>query len=276
MVHSLPLVLGLSLAVHASASCSREVLQNITATYVKAQGAGQPGLLNLATNISYAENNTPLEISKGVLSQPITIDFSRSLHDTVQCATFTELTAATSKHPYVIHTRMLLAADSNNTKIATIESVVTDAGDWSFNATAHLYWTRQEKWDPIPPARRDTRAAIQAAGDAYLNQWANVSLPVPEGTPCARLEGGTYTGDGNLTANTCTMGAFPTPVRIDHRRYVIDEELGAVDIFDGFPWIEASLPDGEVPSSNFIRVERGLIRYIHEATVCVTPQCGRG
>ncbi|KAI0868660.1 hypothetical protein GGS24DRAFT_481620 [Hypoxylon argillaceum] len=168
---------------------------------------------------------------------------------------------------------MLLTEDAS--KITKIESVVTDNGDWAFNATGHLYWTRQEKWEPIPENQRDTRAVIQAAGDAYLNQWGNSTLPVPLGTPCARLEGGAYTGQSNPTANTCRMGAFPQPLKVADRRYIIDEELGAVDIFNGFPWLEASKPNGAVPSTNFIRVEKGLIRYIHEVTVCETPRCGR-
>lgn len=255
----------------ASAACSRELLQGATAAYLEAQAAGQPNITALASNLSYAENDTPMDISKGVLAQPITIDFNRSIYDTTECASFTELNAATSSHPYVIHTRMLLTGD----KITTIESVVTDTGDWSFNATSHLYWTEQENWDPIPEDKRDSRDVIKAAADAYLNQWGNTSIPVPLGTPCARLEGGGYTGEANLTANTCEMGAFPQPLQVGNRRYVIDEELGAVDVFDGFPWLDSGKPDGDTPSSNMIRVQGGMIRYIHELTVCSIPQCGR-
>ncbi|GAB1318459.1 Glucanase [Madurella fahalii] len=269
MIYSI--LLGLSLAYGASAACSRATLEEATASYVRAQTAGQLDLLSLASEVSYAENDTPMDIAEGVLSQAITIDFNRSIHDTVECATFTELTAATAEHPYVIHTRMLVA-DAN---ITAIESVVTDQGDWIFNATGHLYWTQQENWDPIPAEQRDTREVIKAAGDAYLNQWFNSTLPVPLGTPCARLEGGIYTGQRNASANTCAMPAFPTPIDAGNRRYVIDEELGAVGIFNGFPWLEASDPEAVMPSSNLFRVQGGLIRYIHEVTVCKTPMCGR-
>ena len=168
----LSLLLGLLLAPLTSAACNRAVLEDVTTSYIQAQTSGQLDLLSLATNASYAENDTPMDITTGVLSQALTIDFHRSIHDTVQCATFTELTAATAPHPYVIHTRMLLTSDdeTNLNHITTIESVVTDAGDWVFNATGHLYWAQQETWDPIPAAQRDTREAIQAAGDAYLDQ----------------------------------------------------------------------------------------------------------
>ncbi|KAI0849373.1 hypothetical protein F5Y00DRAFT_65836 [Daldinia vernicosa] len=269
MIYSL-LLLGAGLASRASAACSRELLREATAAYVEAQAAGDPNLLGLASNVSYLENDSPGDIKKGILSQAITIDFNRSLHDTTQCATFTELSAATNKNPYVIHTRLLFTDD----KITAVQSVVADQGDWAFNATGQLYWTKQEKWDTIPEDKRDTREVIQAAGDAYLDSWGDGTVTVPYGTPCARLEGGAYTGGSQPTANTCVMPQFPEPFKVGNRRYVIDEEVGGLDIFNDFPFIDAGKPDG-TPSTNFIRVEGGKLRYIHEVTVCTTRNCGR-
>jgi hypothetical protein len=269
MIYSVLLVY-VGLASHVSAACSRAMLQEATAAYVQAQAAGQPNMPALASNVSYAENDTPMDIKKGVLSQAITVDISRSLHDTTECATFTELSAVTNKHPYVIHTQMLFTDD----KITTIQSVVTDDGDWAFNATGQLYWNRQERWDPIPEGMRDSRAVIKAAGDAYLDSWGDAIVEVPYGTPCARLEGGAYTGGRSPSTNTCKMPQFPQPFKITNRRYVIDEEMGGLDIFNDFPFIERTKPNG-TPSTNFIRVEGGLIRYIHEVTACATNNCGR-
>lgn len=268
MIYS-TLLACVGLASQVLAACSRGMLQDAADAYVEAQASGQPNMSALASNFTYAENDMPTYITKGVLAQAITIDFNRSIYDTEECATFTELSAATSEHPYVIHTRMLFTDD----EITAIESVVTDAGDWAFNATGELYWTKQENWDPIPEDKQDSRDVIKAAGDAYLDSWGNGSVTVPYGTPCARIEGGSYTGGSNLTANTCTMPQFPQPFAITERRYVIDQEFGAVDIFDNFPFIDTKKPNG-TPSSNFIRVEGGKIRYIHEATVCSTPNCG--
>jgi hypothetical protein len=249
------------------------MLQEAAATYVRAQESGQTSILSsLATStLNYTENDVITDIMKGVLSQPLTIDFNRSLFDTTQCATFTELDAATSKHPHVIHTRMLFT----DNKISAIQSVVTDEGDWAFNAAGHLQWTKQEKWDAVPEDKRDSRTVIQAAGDAYLDSWGDGTVKVPYGTPCARLEGGAYTGGGSkASANTCKMPQFPQPFKVTNRRYVIDEEVGGLDVFNDFPFIDKTKPDG-TPSSNFIRVERGTLRYIHEATVCATKNCGR-
>ncbi|KAI1075035.1 hypothetical protein F5B20DRAFT_561568 [Whalleya microplaca] len=269
MIYSV-LLAFVGLASKATAACSRELLQEATAAYLQAQAAGEPAISILSSDVSYIENDAPVDITTGVLSQPVTIDFNRSLHDTTQCATFTEISAATNEHPYVIHTRMIFTDD----KITTIQSVVADSGDWAFNATGHLYWNQQEKWDPIPEDQRDTREVIQAAGDAYLDSWSDGNVKVPYGTPCARLEGGSYTGGASPTANTCYMPVFPVDFTITNRRYVIDEEVGGLDIFNDFPFIETTKPDG-TPSTNFIRVEGGLIRYIHENTVCATRNCGR-
>jgi hypothetical protein len=265
---------GVVFATNARAECNREMLRKLADTYVKAQTDGKANMLPLAKGASYAENDQAMDIGKGVLAGPLKVDFTRSFHDTTQCATFTELVAATNPHPYVIHTRI---EATKGGKVSKMESVVTDAGDWVFGATEHLAVTRIEKWDEIPKDKRDTRAVIQAAADAYLNNWGDPTLPVPHGTPCARLEGRINTGARKPDDNTCNMGAFPQKLSVGHRRYVIDETIGAVSIFHNFPWIDAGLPkDPGTPASQTFRVEGGKNRYIHEVTVCTTPACGRG
>ncbi|HWL28512.1 MAG TPA: hypothetical protein VNQ97_06345, partial [Burkholderiaceae bacterium] len=97
---------GMAFATNAQAECSRTTLQKLADTYVQAQSTGKPAMLALAKGASYAENDQAMDIGKGVLAGPLTVDFTRSLHDTTQCATFTELVAATDPHPYVIHTRI--------------------------------------------------------------------------------------------------------------------------------------------------------------------------
>jgi hypothetical protein len=263
-------------AAQVSAACTRVTLQSAVASYLQAQAAGKPSLILQANNVTYAENDVPTNISKGVLSQAITIDFSRSIFDTTSCSTFTEITAATDKHPYVIDTRMIVSGDS----VTDIQSVVADTGDWVFNATSHLRWTKSETWDAIPEGQRDSRTIIKAPyGSLPLFPFflPHHSLIYP-GTPCARLEGGAYTGERNASSNSCFMPVFPAPF-VDaggakNRRYVIDEEMGAVGILNDFPFIDATRPQG-TPSTNLIRVEGGRIRYIHETTICATKGCGR-
>ena len=267
-------VAAMAFATGAHAQCSRASLENVAGGYVKAQTAGNASLLPLAKGASYAENDQVMDIGRGVLAGPLKIDFTRNLYDTTQCIAFTELVAATDPHPYVILTRMEATGKG---KVSKIESVVTDAGDWAFGADKYLAITREQDWDEIPADKRDSRAVIQAAADAYLDNWGNPALPVPHGTPCARLEGGMFTGTRNPTGNTCDMGAFPEKLNVTHRRYVIDESHGAVVVFHDFPWIDAGLPkDPGTPSGQMFRVEGGKTRYIHEVTVCTTPKCGRG
>ena len=264
---------GVAFAANARAECNRGMLRKLADTYVKAQSTGKPAMVPLARGASYAENDQAMAIGKGVLAAALKVDFTRSFLDTTQCATFTEVVAATDPHPYVIHTRMEVTRGG---KVSKMESVVTDAGDWMFGAAEHLAVTRSQNWDEIPKDKRDTRAVIQAAADAYLDNWGNPELPVPHGTPCARLEGRIDTGSRNPQGNTCDMGAFPQKLKVGHRRYVIDETIGAVSIFHNFPWLDAGLPvDPGTPASQMFRIEGGKTRYIHEVTVCTTPNCGR-
>src|SRR5215469_6616565 len=266
---------GVVFASNASAECSRKTLQKVADAYINAQKAGDTTKLPLAAGASYAENDKAMGVANGVVAGALMVDFTRSFYDTKQCVAFTELVAATDPNPHVILTRM---EANKKGKVSKMESVVTHQGDWLFGATQYLGFTQNEKWDEIPKDKRDTREVIQAAADAYLDNWGNPDIQVPHGTPCARLEGRIYTGTRNPEGNNCNMGKFPQKINANHRRYVIDENFGAVVIFHNFPWLDAGLgPDSPgTPSGQMFRVEGGKNRYIHELTTCTTPNCGRG
>ncbi|KAI1256833.1 hypothetical protein MGN70_001960 [Eutypa lata] len=267
------LTVGLSLLATASAHCTLEFLTEATDAYVAAQASGDSSLVTGISvgNLSYTENEQPADITKGQLTIPITIDHKRSIHDAENCASFTEIIDASDAHPYVIGTRILYTEDH---QIKQIESIVTDAGDWAFNATGYLYWNAQENWDPIPEELRDSREVIQAAGDAYFERFKNESVKVPFGTPCSRLEGGASTAPLNMTGDSCTAAGLPSTLVVTDRRYVVDEVMGVVDIFLGFPGLDRSVPDQNMPDSHMFRVESGEIRYIHTVSSCVTAGCG--
>jgi hypothetical protein len=260
-----PFVLAcLGLASQASAACSRASLQEVTAGYLQSLAAGKSAVPALAEAVTYIENNKAVDISKGVLAQAVKIDFNRSIYDTTECASYTEIVATTG-HAYVIGTRLTVA----DNKITHIESNVCDDGDWLFNAAGSLNYNKRENWDPIPEAKRDSREVLKKAGDSYIDAWADSSVKPPFSTQCARLEGGSYlTGNCKLT--------FPPPFNIVYRRYTIDEELGAVDVFHNFPFLDKSLDRNPgTQTNNFFRIESGQIRFIHENTVCTKKSCAK-
>ncbi|RYP01245.1 hypothetical protein DL764_006248 [Monosporascus ibericus] len=272
-MHTCALVAGLSLIATASAHCNRELLVGATETYVAAQASGNSTAVSSISvgDLTYTENEQPVDIHKGVLTTPIKIDHNRSVHDAENCASFTEIIAASNPHPYVIGTRILY---TESHQIKLIESIVTDEGDWLFNATGYLYWNSLENWDPIPEELRDSRETIKAAGDAYFNRFMNASVEVPFGVPCSRLEGGASTAPLNLTGDTCTAAGMPSTLVVTNRRYVVDEVMGVVDIYLGFPGLDRTVPDQHMPDSHMFRVESGEIRYIHTVSSCVAPGCG--
>jgi len=257
-----------TLATQASAQCTRDSLKAITAEYLASLASGKPSFASLAaTGVVYLENDAPLDISKGLLSQAggIKIDFNRTIYDTTACASYTEI-VATTKHAYVIGTRLTVGADA---KVTKIDSVVCDDGDWLFNAAGSLRYNNQETWDPIPEAKRNTREVIKAAGDAYIDAWGDKSVNPPFDAKCSRLEGGSYlTGNCKLT--------FSPPFVLMNKRYTIDEELGAVDIFHNFPFLDKAIArDPGTQTNNLMRVEAGKIKYIHENTVCSKKSCAK-
>ncbi|KAI2601938.1 hypothetical protein GGR54DRAFT_626332 [Hypoxylon sp. NC1633] len=254
-------------------SCTREFLTEATAKYITAQAQGSSSdVVTMATpDVTYTENGVTKSIADGILAEPVKgIDHNRSIHDTVNCAAFTEIIAASNSHQYVIGTRMIFNGEN---KISLMESIVTDDGDWAFNATGYLYWDSLETWDPIPETERDTREVIQAAGDAYFNRFMNESVVVPFGVPCSRLEGGASTAPLNMTGDSCTLAGLPSTLVVTNRRYVIDETMGVVDIFLGFPGLDRSQRE-PMPDSHLFRVEFGKIRYIHTVSSCVQAGCG--
>ncbi|ORY19244.1 hypothetical protein BCR34DRAFT_472358 [Clohesyomyces aquaticus] len=263
-------LLAVALATSATARCSRTFLNDAIDSYLAAQSKGEPtALFTLTDNFNYTEQFKPANISSGILSKALQIDHNLSIKDPVLCTAFTELIVLDPGHPYVIGTRMEL----DGQRIKKIETLVTDEGDWLFNATGYAYYSSLENWDIIPEDQRDSREVIQAAGDAYFNRFADANITVPFGTPCARLEGGAYTGGRNISANTCNLG-LPSTIKVVDRRYVVDEEMGAVNIYVGFPGLDrASKEPG--PDSHLFRVEKGKLRYIHTVSTCEGhPGCG--
>lgn len=184
--------------------CPLASLRAATTALLAAQSAGNRSFLPLSQNATYLENNSLIPLASSILSTPLDISLSRSLHDATLCATSTSLIAATAPHPCVLLTHMYLSP--NGSAISHIESVVADAGDWLFDAQASLKYSAGEAWDSIPEGKEDARSVIKAAGDAYLDSWADGRVQVPYGDPCSRLEGGMYTGD-------CVMGEFPVEFR---------------------------------------------------------------
>ncbi|KAI0198363.1 hypothetical protein F4808DRAFT_436120 [Astrocystis sublimbata] len=241
-------------------TCDRALLQQATARYIAAQSTGQAQWLStlLAPNATLIENNEAVSIAESiVLNQALPIAHAHHIYDTAACATFSELISLSPGPGYQIGTQLRL--DSTTGKIGKIDSIVTTAGDLYFNTTHALHYLLREDWGPIRAADRDSRAAIQAAADAYYAYFSDGSTVVPWGTPCDRLEGGAYMGPG-LGNDTCDAGLPPFAVEMKERRYVVDEVVGSVNILSEFGILG--------PDSHEFRVEKGRIRWIHAMTFC--------
>jgi hypothetical protein len=238
----------------AQVACTRDGLQAATDLYLAAQAKGDPSGMPLAKGLAYIENMQVVDIKSGVIQKPMKMDFHRTLIDPATCQSFTEVIVTDKTHPYVLGTRLRV----NHDKIAEIESMVTQQGDWLFNADNYMKWSPNEDWGVIPPEQRDTRDTLVAAANAYLDAFLEGKVDaVPWGYPCNRTEGGLRTGKG-LPEDSCQVGV-PSGVNIVARRFLVDESIGAVVAFCNFGV-------GGLPDTHLFRVEKGKLRFVHTLT----------
>ena len=249
-----------SAAGAADVSCARGGLQRAVDLYVEAQTKGDFSGLPLANGLGYYENAARVDINEGLIKTALKIAHHRSLLDESSCQTFTELIVTDPAKPYVLGTRLRV----NHDKIAEIEILWTTTGYWLFNADAYLKYSSAEDWGPIPAEKRDSRATLVAAANAYLDAFLEGKIDrVPWGFPCVRIEGGMYTGKGT-PSDSCEVGV-PSDVNIANRRFVVDEVIGAVVAYCTFG---AGGPNGGSgsPDTHLFRVEDGKLRYVHTLT----------
>jgi hypothetical protein len=251
-----------TIAPLVNARCQWITIQGQTDIFFEAQEFGIMDPALLTGEIKYMENNKTVDITKGLLSKEMKIAHRRTIFDQDGCATYSEVIVTDATTPWVLGVQIHFNEETETgATFKTIDIIATTTGDWQFNATKTLLHTESENWDTIDASKRDNRELLKQAADAYLDMWGNPESPVPWGTPCRRLEGSAYTGTGEATDN-CNVGT-PTAVTkpVVNRRYVIDENVGAINVMAVF----GAMMDA--PDSHEFRLEGGKLRYVHSMTV---------
>lgn len=239
-------------------TCTRAELKAATAAYVEAQRRGNIGQLPLAGNTHFLENMSTVERGAGLWNTALPIANALSFHDDKRCKTFTEIIVTEGAHQYVIGTRLYM----HEGRITRLDSLVTDKGDWLFNANAFLKYTKQESWAPIHMYQRTAPAEMIRGANAYLDGFADKFTDIPWGIPCARLEGGAYTNRTNDPNASCEVGMPAGVLYIVNRDYLIDEEMGVINVYCRFGSSETGMPD-----SHLFRYIDGKLRQIHTLSV---------
>jgi hypothetical protein len=255
------MVILLSSTAVVRAQCTRASLQAATESYLAAQKAGDISKMTLDPKAKFIENMSDTTKEKGLWNTALPIALSRSIYDVARCKTFSEVIITEGGHPYVLGTRLTLK-DGN---ITEIDSLITDEGDWLFNAKDYLKYSSAEDWSILPVDDRVTRQALIDAGNQYFDfVFLDKFIRAPWGTPCARLEGGAYTNAKNENKDTCQIPAPLGSMFIVNRTYVVDEEMGTVNVFCRFG-SETGMPD-----SHMFRLVNGRYRSIHTLSVNLT------
>jgi hypothetical protein len=151
-MRSLTLFNAAALLPLAMSACECEFLTAFTSLYLSAQTIGNSSLLTnyMLQNFTYTENFRPTNLlaPTSIINQPLNSTNSRVFLDPDLCSAFTEIIVAEAIHPYVLGVRV----QGNGRFVTKMETLVSDEGDWLFNATGTAYWNSKENWSRIPLA----------------------------------------------------------------------------------------------------------------------------
>ncbi|MCL6249665.1 hypothetical protein M3P36_01195 [Altererythrobacter sp. KTW20L] len=243
-------------------TCTRDELKALTAAYVEGQRSGSLAALPLASNAHYLENMETVDAAAGLWNTALPVANALSFHDDLRCKTFTEIVVTEGGTPYIIGTRLY----AHEGRVIRVDSIVTKTGDWLFNANAFLRYTQAEDWSILHPYQRTSPAEMIRGANAYLDGFADKFTDIPWGVPCARLEGGAYTNRDGRADASCEVGMPPGVLYITNRDYLIDEEMGTINVFCRFGG-----STGGADSHTFRYID-GKFRLIHTLTAIPGPQ----
>jgi hypothetical protein len=259
---SIAVVLSSPAIARSETECTRSMLQAATESYVAAQAAGDLSKMLLAEKVKYRENMIVTAKDKGLWNTALPIAFQRSIYDVPRCKTFTEVIVTEGGHPYVLGTRLTV----NDGKVTEIDSLVSDKDDWLFNAEDYLKYSKAEDWPVLASDDRVSRQELIDAANRYFDfVFLDKGIRPPWGTPCARLEGGAYTNPKNEHKDTCHIPAPLAELFIVNRSFVVDEEMGTVNVFCRFGDSKQGMPD-----SHTFRLVGGRFRWIHTISINLT------
>jgi len=242
-------------------ACTMEQLRAVTEAYVEGQKKGSLAALPLHEKAEYLQDMKTIPAAEGLWNTPLSVAHAMSLHDPLRCKTFTEI-VVTGAHPYVIGTRLYMSAG----KVIRVDSLVTKPGDWLFNANAYLKYSAAENWQPLMKYQGTEAAEMIRGANAYLDAFADKFTAIPWGQPCARLEGGAYTNREGKPDASCEVGIPSGVLYIVNRDYLIDPEMGVINVFCRFGGSTGG------PDSHSFRFIDGKIRAVHTISVLPGPQ----
>lgn len=243
-------------------TCTMAELKAATAAYVEGQKKGSLAGLPLHEKAEYLQDMKTIPAAEGLWNTPLPIANAFNLHDPVRCKTFSELIVTEGGKPYVIGTRLYL----DKGKVIRVDSLVTKPGDWLFNANAYLKYARLENWQPLMKYQHTAPAEMIRGANAYLDAFADKFTDIPWGQPCARLEGGAYTNREGKPDASCEVGIPPGVLYIVNRDYLIDPEMGVINVFCRFGGSTGG------PDSHMFRFIDGKIRGVRTLSVLPGPQ----
>ncbi|WP_305096021.1 hypothetical protein [Croceibacterium aestuarii] len=237
--------LGAASSAAAQGQCSRDTLDDIAAKYVEGQKQGSIFTLPVGEWVDYRENGQLVSTATGVISQPSDFDWHLALVDTGTCHVLVH-GVILKPVPYVVTTQLAWTFNG----LGQIRSTVVREGDANFDAKKTYAYASKEDWSEIPAGKRDTRQALLALANAYLDRAGGGAADVALAPSCDRIDNGAY-------STNCEPA--PGAAFVD-REFTVDEAKGAVAVV-------SNRGEAEGPQdSRIFRIEDGKIRHVHAVT----------
>ena len=217
---------------NALAQCDRECLRDHISNYIAAMIAHDPGLLPLAENVKFTEDNQRLQPGEGFWQAATGVtDYRMDFLDMRAGIAGSHIVMEQQDGKALFVLRLKIEGD----EITEIETVVTPQGESMMGGLGNLQYPRPEMLHVPTPSKLPSRAEAIRIADLYpagLKVGSFAQVEVPFAQDAYRFENG-----GLMAGLECTRNEgcrdilnqqFPVIADIQSRLIAVDEELGIV------------------------------------------------
>lgn len=198
-------------------ACSREVLRERADAYLAAMASGDTSALRKHASLRYTENGQTVQLGLGVWTSRPKAQFMRHVLDEASCGSvlFGVLQSITGRTIIGVRLRYV------DEQLLEAEAQVVPQNFQFFNP-AGIIPDGADPWvEPVPPAMRTPRAALNQLVSNYFESVTASSLLPPFDPGCRRRQ------DGVLMAQQGSCGVPPGERAFTEKRYpVVDETNG--------------------------------------------------